>query len=146
MITVALCVYALALSGHSFESSLAEFSGDQVLAVTGRLDTAVAVTQPIEYLAIGALAWSCLSAVRAAEEPGRFWRWVFGGSTTLAACLVAIFLASSAAVSVQESPSDPFYELVFIIGPMIVVAAEVVLLVAFARGLPPNAHEAADGW
>jgi hypothetical protein len=81
--TATLCVDA-AISAIDQYRNLQDFS---VTTMAGTFRdqpfVVVATLQPVRLLTMGALAWSTLSAVRAEEEPRRFWLSVFIGSAVL---------------------------------------------------------------
>ena len=133
----ALSVSAFVTSSPSFDAALAGFYGDGLLAFASQLDTAILVARPIEYLGLGALAWSSLSAVRAGEVPRRFWKWVLAGSATLVACEVGLSILQLSGSS-RTDTSGLINELAFFVGPLGVLAAYIVLVVGFGSGLPAD--------
>jgi hypothetical protein len=102
------------------------------------LFVAVVALRPLQVLTIGALAWSTLAAVRAREEPRRFWLLVFVGS----AVMFGTYVLSSSLDLALASPalgSDTYLAvldqivLVDILGGLV---GMVLLLIGFAQGLP----------
>jgi hypothetical protein len=92
----------------------------------------------LRILTVGALAWSTMSAVRAREEPHRFWLSVSAGSAlTLGVSILTIGLNIVS-----------YSSFVYIAFPLIWLdivgglAGMAMLLVGFAQGLPDAASRA----
>jgi hypothetical protein len=98
----------------------------------------VMALSPLRILTVGALAWSTMSAVRAREEPHRFWLSVSAGSAlTLGVSILTIGLNIVS-----------YSSFVYIAFPLIWLdivgglAGMAMLLVGFAQGLPDAASRA----
>lgn|GEM_PF-2084107 len=142
--TAALCVYA-ASSAMGQYATLQDLSGDTAIGIfRSQLFVAVVALQPVRLLTVGALAWSALSAVRALEEPRRFWLSVFAGSAVLVGLTVlsvAFGLAGASGALAPDTYATVIGQFLWVesVGGLIGL---VLLLVGFGIGLPaPNADE-----
>lgn len=101
---------------------------------------AVMVLGPLRLLTIGALAWSTLSAVRAGEQPHRFWVSVSAGSALM---LGASILAIGLNIVSYSSFASIAYPLIWldIVGSLVGMA---MFLVGFAHGLPDAVSRAVE--
>jgi hypothetical protein len=126
--TAVLCL--LAANG-----ALSDFSGTTIQVTPGyNWFVAFEVLGPLGLLTVGALAWSTLAAVRAKEEPRRFWLLVFAGSAVLLG--VAILVTAMNLEDYSQLPvytALPYQILLVSLGSLVGMA---LLLIAFAQGLP----------
>ncbi len=138
--TAALCVYAARSAIDQYEN-FQGFSGTGLggaFAFSDPLFVVGVALDPVRILTVGALAWSTLSAVRASEEPRRFWWLVFAGSAVLFGLTILSITLGLAEASGALAPDT--YMAVF--GPISWVevlgglAGMALLLVGFGLGLP----------
>jgi hypothetical protein len=99
---------------------------------------AVVALRPLQILTVGALAWSTLAAVRAREEPRRFWLLVFAGSAVM---LYTYILLSSlnlalASLALGSDTYLAFLDQIVLVDILGVLVGMVLLLIGFAQGLP----------
>ena len=111
------------------------FGAQDMLA--GQIRVVAAAVAPLSLLTVGALAWSALSAVRAGEEPRRFWVWITAGSAALLATNVLGYAMMFFALAV----GSPAYILDLFsayndIVPVSSVIGIGLLLLAFVIGAP----------
>jgi len=99
---------------------------------------AVEALDPLRLLTVGALAWSTMSAVRAREEPRRFWLLVSAGSALMLGASILVIALNIASYSSFVYVALPLIWL-DIVGGLIGMA---MLLVGFAQGLPDAASRA----
>lgn len=136
--TAVLCVYA-ASSATGQNATLQGFSGtSSVGTLRDQLFVVVLALQPLRILTLGALAWSSLSAVRATEEPRRFWLSVFVGSAVLLGLTILLIILGLAEMS-GALAADTYMA---VIGPILWaetlggIVGMGLLLVGFGLGLP----------
>jgi hypothetical protein len=107
----------------------------------------VVALQPLQILTMGALAWSTLAAVRAREEPRRFWSLIFAGSAVM---LVTYILLSTLSLALASpalgSDTDlAFVDQIVLVDIVGVLVGMVLLLIGFAQGLPAAVTIAGGG-
>jgi hypothetical protein len=138
--TAALCVYAASSAIDQYENfqSLLGTGLGVAFGISDPLFVVSVALDPMRVLTVGALAWSSLSAVRASEEPRRFWSLVSAGSAVLLGLTILSVTLGLAEASGALAPDT--YLAVF--GPISWVeslaelAGMALLLVGFGLGLP----------
>jgi hypothetical protein len=99
---------------------------------------AVVALRPLQILTVGALAWSTLAAVRAREEPRRFWSLVFAGSAVML-CTYILLSSLNLTLASPALGSDTylaFLDQIVLVDILGVLVGMVLLLIGFAQGLP----------
>jgi hypothetical protein len=136
----AAVIAAIALGFWQGRTTLDSVTASNVFSTAGvsisdQLHVARATLLPAYLLALGALAWSCLSAVRAGETPDRFWRLVGVGAALL-------FAAAFWSVVDTVVMTPDLYMAVGDLALWLSITASVLgyglLLVGFGLGLPPK--------
>jgi len=95
------------------------------------------IISPLALLSLGALTWSSLSALRAEEQPRRFWVALTAGSGALLAIHVYAHVVSWVMPTIGPSQTAMDWYLITIhIEELVEVAAIVLLVLAFGFGLP----------
>jgi hypothetical protein len=143
VVTAALCVYDYrqALDWQQIQNNFGYYID---ISLRDQLDAIAQGLDPLRLLALGALAWSTISAVRAQETPRRFWLATGVGSTLLFAASLYSGIAdpilasgpwSSPALSSLLSATGELDRLAGLTGL-------VLLLIGFALGLPESDEDA----
>lgn len=138
--TAALCVYAASSAINQYENfqSLSGTGLGVAFGISDPLFVVRVALDPVRVLTVGALAWSSLSAVRASEEPRRFWLSVFAGSGVLFGLII---LSTALGLAEASGALAPDVYLAFF-GPIIWVdnlmglVGMTLLLVGFGLSLP----------
>ncbi len=139
LVTAALCIYdaSRVLDSQALQHNFGYYID---IPLRDQMDVLVQGLAPLGVLALGALAWSTMSAVRAQETPRRFWLAIGAGSTLL----FATGLNSSITEIVMGSgPIDSrvvasLLNATFELNGLAVLAGLVLLLVGFGLGLPDS--------
>lgn len=127
----------------------ANFGPDGVAAGLTRREifqAIVTLLRPVEILGLGAIAWSSLSAIRAAEPHRRFWAPAFAGS----ALLFCVAVYSNVFYMILYGRSAPDDIAIAVYSDLTGVVTGVYLLafaalaVAFLLGLPPDPLDLGD--
>jgi hypothetical protein len=107
---------------------------------------AVVSLRPLQILTLGALAWSTLAAVRAREEPRRFWMSVFGGSAVMLGMYILLSSLSLAMASpALGSDTFAFLDQIVLVDILGGLVGMLLLLIGFAQGLPAVVAMAGGG-
>ena len=133
LVTAALCVYDAnqALQSQSLEHNLGYYID---ISLRDQLDVLAQAMAPLGLLALGALAWSTLSAFRANETPRPFWFAVSTGSTlVLAAALYSQWQSLMPTVLLSVIWSATYQVQI-----LAILAGLVLLLIGFGVGLPDS--------
>lgn len=133
LVTAALCVYDAnqALQWQSLEHDFGYYID---ISLRDQLDVLALAMAPLGLLALGALAWSTLSAFRAHETPRPFWFAVSTGSTlVLAAALYSQWQSLMPTVLLSTIWSATYQVQI-----LAILAGLVLLLVGFGVGLPDS--------
>ena len=142
LVTAALCVYDAnqALQWQSLEHNFGYYID---ISWRDRLDVLAQAMAPLGLLALGALAWSTISAVRAQETPRRFWLAIGVGSTLLfAASLYSSVIGPIMGSGPIDSPAvSSLLNAAFELDILTVLAGLVLLLVGLGLGLPESDEE-----
>lgn len=140
VLVAATCVQATSstLGWYNAQQGLGFGFGTQD-ALAAQIRVVVAAVGPLRLLAVGALAWSALSAVRAGEEPRRFWVGITAGSAVLLATSALGYAMTFLVMVIGNSANtlDLFTAYNDIV-PVSSVIGIGLLLLAFAIGLPED--------
>jgi len=133
LVTAALCVYDAnqALQSQSLEHNLGYYIDS---SLRDQLDVLAQAMAPLGLLALGALAWSTLSAFRANEAPRLFWFAVSTGSTLVLAAALYSQLQSLMPTDLLSVIWSPIYQVQL----LAILAGLVLLLIGFGLGLPES--------
>jgi hypothetical protein len=105
-----------------------------------QLDVLAQGLAPLGLLALGVLAWSTTSAIRAQETPRRFWLAIGAGSTLLFATSLYSSIIDPIIMSGPENSSvvATLLSATFDVQRLAALAGLVLLLVGFGLGLPDS--------
>lgn len=150
LVTAGLCVFQ-ARNLVEYYGSIGGAYGELGLTLNDQLGIAAGALLPVAWLAMGVLAWSTVSAVRAGEEPRRFWLLICAGSTLVfsvdigveAYALVASAVASGFISSDTPAIADTV-GWVAAVASLGILAGYVLLLIGFGRGLPADPRDLGD--
>lgn len=134
VVTAALCVYDYrqALDWQQIQNNFGYYVD---ISLRDRLDAIAQGLDPLRLLALGALAWSTISAFRANEAPRRFWLAVCAGSTLLFASELYSTLETQIPVSV-------IWNATYQVQAVATLTGLVLLLIGFGLGLPDSDEDA----
>lgn len=144
--TVGLCLLEARSLWDYYQSmaglgSMADLSASPGLSLSDQLAIAIEALRPVGWLALGALAWSCISAFRAGEVPRRFWLSIGAGSSLVVATHLASMAYSWLASAGASSIVVDTFSLYAAVASVSSLAGSVLLLVGFWYGLPPDRLE-----
>jgi hypothetical protein len=143
VVTVGLCVYD-ANQAIQWQQPWHNFGYYIDISLRDQLDVLAQGLEPLRLLALGALAWSTISAVRAREAPRRFWLAIGAGSTVL----FAASLYSTVMGPIMESgPIDSpvvasLLNVTFELDRLALLVGLALLLIGFGLGLPDSDEDA----
>ena len=143
VVTAGLCVYD-ANQAIQWQQPWHNFGYYIDISLRDQLDVLAQGLEPLRLLALGALAWSTMSAVRAQEAPRRFWLAIGAGSTVL----FAASLYSTVMGPIMESgPIDSpvvasLLNVTFELDRLALLVGLALLLIAFGLGLPNSDEDA----
>ena len=141
--TAALCAYDAnnAMEWQRLEHNFGYYIDT---SLRDQLDVLVQAMAPLGLLALGTLAWSTFSAVRANEAPRRFWLAIGAGSSVLfATSLYSSIIGPIVGSGPFDSPVvASLLSAAFEIQSVAILAGLVLLLVGFGLGLPDSDEDA----
>ena len=131
LVTAALCFYDAnqAIQAQSLEGNFGYYID---ISLRDQLDVLAQAMAPLGLLALGALAWSTLSAFRANEAPRSFWFAVSTGSTLLLAAALYSQLQSLMPTDLLSVIWSATYQVQLVA----ILAGLLLLLIGFGLGLP----------
>ncbi len=139
LVTAALCVYDAnqALDSQALQHNFGYYVD---ISLRDQLDVLAQALAPLGLLALGALAWSTMSAVRAQETPRRFWLAIGAGSTLLFATSLYPSIIDPIIMSgpVNSALVASLLSATFEVQRLAALAGLVLLLVGFGLGLPDS--------
>jgi hypothetical protein len=143
VVTAALCVWNVkqALDSQALQDNYGYYID---ISLRDRLDAIAQGLEALDLLTMGALAWSAVSAVRAQEEPRRFWLAIGAGSSLLFATDLYWRLAlpgAGGAMGPLDWLSASLSAAIAEIRILAVLAGFVLLLIGFGLGLPDSDEE-----
>jgi hypothetical protein len=143
VVTAGLCVYD-ANQAIQWQQPWHNFGYNIDISLRDQLDVLAQGLEPLRLLALGALAWSTMSAVRAQEAPRRFWLAIGAGSTVLfAASLYSTVMGPIMESGPIDSPLVASLLIVtFELDRLAWLVGLALLLIAFGLGLPNSDEDA----
>jgi hypothetical protein len=142
VVTAALCIYDVnkALEWQGLQQNFGYYVD---ISLRDQLDAIAQGLAPLRVLALGALAWSTMSGVRAQETARRFWLAIGVGSTVLFA--TSLYLSIIDPIMATGPIDSPvvwgLLSATFEVQAVATLAGLALLLIGFGLGLPDSDEE-----